>query len=93
MPKEQSSLARETYGAIMQWLETGHAPSPGSSRAMLKVELPDKRVFAFRRIDGMGGTAWAESIKDPRVRIAYDSNWNVLAKIEGLLAESDAKPA
>lgn len=78
---------RDVFNAIMKWLETGVAPN--STRAFLKVELPDKQVLAFRRIDMMGERCAAEFIKDPRVRIHYDPNWNVMDTIAELVATAE----
>jgi hypothetical protein len=78
---------QQIYASIMTWLGTGEAPA-GSSRSMLKINLDNGAVLAFRRIDMMSEQRAAEYIKDPRVRIFYDPNWDVHRKLEGIVAEA-----
>ena len=87
---------REVYVAIMKWLESGFGPLPGTNRMTLRLEVPgwgapETVVLLFRRVSMLSQGDVAESVKDPRIRIAYDPNWNAMDKIKALLEPEEVQ--
>lgn len=78
------------YETIMKWLAgQGNAAVPASNRDILSIPFHNgatTRVLKFRRVVLMGGGSYAQSLDNEAIKIQYDPNWDVLTKIEQLLA-------
>lgn len=85
----------EIYRTIMRWLQRGAYGDRTITIPVRSLDLgpanepgavaPVLKDLHFRKVDGLGGASYAESVEAPEIRIYFDPNWEDIPKIESLL--------
>jgi hypothetical protein len=76
----------EIYKTLMKWLEEGSIATPTISIPIDPADIKGP-ALRFRKVNALGGSLMADSMDDHGVRVTYDPNWEVLAKIDRLIAK------
>lgn len=94
--RESADRLRKLHHTIMKWLAgRGQADIPESKQGFLEIPIGpgadgEPRVLKFRRVVTMGGGSYAEHI-GTGTRVVYDPEWDVMLRIEKLLAPPEPK--